>query len=153
MQLAQLNIARMVAPLDSPPLASFVDQLEEVNAQAERADGFVWRLKDEGAGATSIRIFDDEMLLVNMSVWESAQQLTKFVYRNSNHREALRNRHTWFESTNTPMVVCWWVEDGHRPTVSEAERALLLLRTHGSTKRAFNFRDALKFEFQAPANK
>ena len=63
MQLAQLNVARMLAPLDSPELADFVASLAPVNAAADVAPGFVWRLADEsGTGATPIRVFDDDLL-------------------------------------------------------------------------------------------
>ncbi len=42
-QLAQLNIATLRAPLDSPELKDFVDNLDRINALAEQSDGFVWR--------------------------------------------------------------------------------------------------------------
>lgn len=55
--LAQLNIARMLAPIDSPVMADFVANLDRINQLAEKSDGFVWRLKDDTNNATSIRIF------------------------------------------------------------------------------------------------
>ena len=121
MHLAQLNLARMLAPLDSPELADFVAALAPVNAAADVAPGFVWRLADEsGTGATSIRVFDDDLLLVNLSVWASADALAAFVYQQRDHASALRRRREWFEPAGSPMVVLWWVELGHRPTVAEA---------------------------------
>jgi Domain of unknown function (DUF3291) len=140
MHLAQLNLARMVAPLDSPALADFVASLAPVNAAAEAAPGFVWRLADEtGTGATSIRIIDDDLLLVNMSVWESPEALAAFVYRQRAHAGALRRRRQWFEPAASPMVVLWWVDAGHTPDVSEATERLAHLRIHGSTGFAFPF--------------
>ena len=53
-ELAQVNIARLLAPLDDPLLADFVANLEPVNALADRADGFVRRLQD-GASSGSDR--------------------------------------------------------------------------------------------------
>jgi Domain of unknown function (DUF3291) len=79
-QLAQVNIGRTVAPLDSPRLAGFVDRLDEVNAQADAAPGFVWRLKTEDNNATSIAVFDDPGLIINMSVWESVEALADYVF-------------------------------------------------------------------------
>ena len=45
-ELAQLNIARAVAPLDDPLMDGFVTRLAEINGLAERSPGFVWRLTD-----------------------------------------------------------------------------------------------------------
>jgi hypothetical protein len=44
-QLAQLDVARAVAPFEDPRMADFMSRLEEVNALAERSPGFVWRLQ------------------------------------------------------------------------------------------------------------
>lgn len=141
MPLAQLNIARTAYPLTSPEMASFVDQLAEVNAAAEAADGFVWRLKDDdGPGATGYRILDDDRLIVNLSVWRDLEALQSFVVGHEQHREALRNRHAWFERASEPMTVCWPVPDGHHPTVAEAEEMLLRLRAEGPSAEVFPFR-------------
>jgi hypothetical protein len=136
--LAQLNVARMIAPLDSPDLADFVARLDAVNAAAEEAPGFVWRLvDDEGANATGIHPLGDDMLLVNLSVWESPQALIDFVYRDSGHAAALRKRREWFERASQATVVGWWVPEGHRPTVEDAMERLRHLREYGSTPYAF----------------
>ena len=156
MHLAQLNLARMLAPLDSPELAAFVASLAPVNAAADAAPGFVWRLADEsGTGATGIRLFDDDLLLVNMSVWESPEALTAFVYRQRDHAGALRRRREWFEPAGSPMVALWWVEPGHRPDVPEASERLEHLRAHGPTGFAFPFNlpvpeSAAALEIRAP---
>jgi hypothetical protein len=140
MHLAQLNLARMLAPLDSPELTDFVASLAPVNTAADAAPGFVWRLADEtGTGATGIRVFDDDLLLVNMSVWESPEALAAFVFRQGDHATALRRRREWFERAGAPMVVLWWVEPGHRPDVPESAERLAHLRTHGPTGYAFPF--------------
>ncbi len=67
--LAQINVARLVAPLDDPKIAEFVSQLEPINALADQAPGFVWRLKSESGNATDIAYNDDPFVIVNMSVW------------------------------------------------------------------------------------
>jgi Domain of unknown function (DUF3291) len=137
-QLAQLNLARMLAPLDSPELADFIEALAPVNAAAEAAPGFVWRLADEsGIGATAIRLLEDDLLLVNMSVWVSPEALTAFVYGKRGHADALRRRREWFEPSGRPMVVLWWVEEGHRPDLAEATERLDHLREHGPSGHAF----------------
>jgi hypothetical protein len=140
-QLAQLNIARMLAPLTDPVMADFVAALAPVNAAADAAHGFVWRLADEsGTGATNIRAFDDEMMLVNLTVWEDAESLAAFVFTQTDHAVALRRRREWFARPERPMVVLWWVENGHIPDVAEAADRLEHLRANGPTPYAFPFR-------------
>ncbi|MEU6114619.1 DUF3291 domain-containing protein [Streptomyces sp. NPDC047117] len=137
--LAQVNIARLKAPLDSPELKAFVDGLDPVNALAEAADGFLWRLKSEGGDATDISIFGDEWLIVNMSVWRDVPALTAFMYTGL-HREFLARRREWFEKVDEAMTALWWVTEGHEPTVAEAEERLLHLREHGPTPHSFSLR-------------
>jgi hypothetical protein len=139
--VAQLNIARLLAPLDSPQLADFVANLEPVNALADAAPGFVWRLQTEDGDATSIRAFDDDMLIVNMSVWESVEALRAFVFGGS-HRAVMAGRRQWFEKMTDAYTVLWWVEPGHVPSVEEAKEKLEALRRHGPTDAAFTFRTA-----------
>jgi hypothetical protein len=116
--LAQVNIGRLRAPLDSPTLAGFVAQLEPINVLADGSPGFVWRLQTEDGNATAIRVFDD--LMVNMSVWESIDALAAFVYR-SGHIEVMQRRREWFERMAVAYQCLWWVPAGHIPTVGEAE--------------------------------
>jgi Domain of unknown function (DUF3291) len=140
-QLAQLNIARLLAPLDDPQLRDFVDQLDAVNATADAAPGFVWRLQTEDGNATAVRIYDDGWLIVNMSVWTSVDDLIAYVY-SSAHRAVLRRRREWFERLAEATTVLWWVPAGHRPSVAEAQDRLDLLRSHGPTPEAFSLREA-----------
>jgi len=132
--LAQINVGRMIAPLDSPVLADFVAQLDHVNALADASPGFVWRLKD----ATSVQAFADPQILVNMSVWESAEQLREYAYR-SGHREPLRDRLKWFERPKEAHLALWWIPAGHIPTVEEARDRLEFRRAHGDTPVSFSF--------------
>ncbi|WP_236239964.1 DUF3291 domain-containing protein [Streptomyces sp. CC228A] len=138
-ELAQVNIARLKHPLDSPELKDFVDALDPVNAVAEAADGFVWRLKNDAGNSTDVYAFGDEWLIVNLSVWRDANALAAFMYQGQ-HRELLSRRHEFFERVKEAMTTLWWVEAGHRPTVAEAEERLLHLRAHGPTPYAFDLR-------------
>lgn len=137
-ELAQVNVARLREPLDSLALAGFVAALQPVNALADAAPGFVWRLADGDGDATSVPVFDDDMLLVNMSVWESLDVLRAYVY-NGPHLEVMRRRRDWFARMSEAYQALWWVPVGHRPGVDEAQERLLHLRTHGSTPEAFSF--------------
>ena len=138
MQLAQLNVARLVAPIDSPQLADFVALLDEVNALAEAAPGFVWRLKDESGNATAVRPWDDD-LIVNMSVWESVDALRSYVFA-AGHVDVLRRRREWFTAMASAHLVLWWVPAGHQPSLDEARERLSLLDSLGPTADAFTLR-------------
>jgi len=137
--LAQCNIALLRAPLDSPGLADFVDALEPINRLADRAPGFVWRLQTEAGDATAIRVFDDDTLIVNMSVWESVDALDEFVY-SSAHRDVMRRRREWFEKMADAYLVLWWIPAGELPTVSDAQSRFETLRRDGPSAAAFTFR-------------
>jgi hypothetical protein len=148
-QLAQVNLARLKFPLDSPQLKDFVDALDPVNADADAADGFVWRLQGESGDATEIAVLGDEWLIINMSVWRDAEALTAYMYQ-GRHREMLARRREWFEKVEEAMVTLWWVPAGHRPTVAEAESRLLHLRTNGPTPYAFTFRTSFPAQSAEP---
>jgi hypothetical protein len=138
-QLAQVNIGRLKAPLDSPQLKDFVDNLDPVNADADAADGFVWRLESDSGNATDVPVFGDEWLIVNMSVWRDTNALTAYMYQGG-HREMLARRREFFERVQEVMTALWWVPAGHRPPVAEAEERLLHLRANGPTPYAFTLR-------------
>ncbi|MEU8890727.1 DUF3291 domain-containing protein [Streptomyces sp. NPDC048442] len=138
-ELAQVNISRLKFPLDSPELKDFVDALEPVNAVADAADGFVWRLQTDGGDATELRVFGDDWLIINLTVWRDVDSLKAFMYA-GRHRELLKRRNEWFERITEAMTALWWVPAGHRPSAPEAEKRLVHLREHGATERAFTLR-------------
>ena len=101
-------MARAQATLTDPRLAEFVAQLDEINALADRSPGFVWRLQTDAGNATDIKVSDDPRLIVNMSVWESLDALTAYVYK-SGHLRVLSRRKEWFERLDTPSIALWWI--------------------------------------------
>jgi hypothetical protein len=138
--LAQLNIGRLRAPTDDPLLAEFMANLDPINALAESTPGFVWRLQTEDGNATAIRPYaDDELMAINLSVWESLDALADYVYRSA-HTSFLRRRSQWFERSREAYLVLWWIPAGTVPTVDEALSRLEHLRRHGPTAEAFTFR-------------
>jgi hypothetical protein len=137
-ELAQLNIGIIKGPIDSPVMAEFVANLERINALADAAPGFVWRLQTEAGDATAIRPFDNEHQLVNMSVWRDAESLRQFVYHSA-HAPIMRRRREWFERIKEAYLVLWWVPRGHRPDVNEAIVRLERLRAGGPGPEAFTF--------------
>jgi heme-degrading monooxygenase HmoA len=138
MHLAQLNIARPRYQLEHPRMAGFVNNLDRVNAIAERSPGFVWRLVGEGDDATDIRFEDDPDLIVNMSVWESAEHLEHFVW-NTIHKRIYENRAQWFGNFGKPHFVMWHVPVGHIPTLAEARERLDHLTANGPSDHAFGW--------------
>ncbi len=136
--VAQLNVARLLAPIDAPETADFVEQLDPVNAIAEASAGFVWRLQDDSGNATSIEVSDDPFFIVNMSVWKSIDALSDFV-RHRAHAAVMRRRREWFERAADAYMVLWWIPAGATPTVEEAMDRLAHIRAHGPTERAFTF--------------
>ena len=136
--LAQINIARMLAPLDDPIMAEFVANLERINALADSAPGFIWRLQSETGNATSLRPYD-EMTLVNMSVWASPESLRAYTFHSA-HVEIMRQRRQWFAKSDGPYTVLWWIPAGQIPTVAEGKERLEHLRTHGESAYAFSFK-------------
>jgi hypothetical protein len=144
--LAQINISRLLAPIDAPETADFVAALDPVNARADRAPGFVWRLQTDEGNATSVRAFDDPLVIVNLSVWESIESLEAFAYRDDGHLAVLRRRREWFERHVESYTTLWWIPAGTTPTVAEATSRLAELRANGPTRRAFTFKD----RFSAP---
>ena len=136
--LAQLNIGKLRHPIDHPEISEFADNLDRINALAEASQGFVWRLKDESGNATAIGGFNDPLIIVNLSVWETLADLKTFVFK-SGHMEILKKRHLWFEKMSTAHLVLWWIKKGHIPSIAEARERLKTLTDSGDTAAAFTF--------------
>jgi len=145
-QLAQINIARMLAPLDDPIMAEFVANLDRINALADAAPGFIWRLQSQAGNATSLRPYDN-MILVNLSVWANPEVLRDYVFR-SQHVEIMRQRKQWFDKFEGAYTALWWVPLAHLPTIEEAKERLEHLRVHGESPYAFSFKKL----FPSPAD-
>jgi|ERR1700729_4227243 hypothetical protein len=136
-RIAQVNIGRVRAQLDDPLMAGFVARLDEINALADSAPGFVWRLQTPEGNNTYLRPYEDCRMLLNMSVWESVEALKHYVYKTA-HAELLRQRHEWFEKMAV-YAALWWVPAGHLPGVEEAKKRIAYLEAHGPTPFAFTF--------------
>ena len=139
-QLAEINVARMKGyDINDPVMKEFVDNLGRVNKLAESSQGFVWRLKDESNNATSLNPYDDEQVIINISVWENIDSLERFTYQTF-HTEFLRRRKEWFQKFGKAYLAMWWIPTGQFPTVEEAVARLDYLEANGPTERAFSFR-------------
>lgn len=140
--IAQVNIGRARASLDDPLMAGFVARLEEINALADASPGFVWRLKTDEGDATALRPYDDESILVNLSVWKTPEDLQQYVYRSA-HAEVMRQRKAWFERLSDVHMALWWIAPDHIPTVAEAKERLRYLQLNGESDFAFSFASLL----------
>lgn len=149
--LAQLNVGRMLAPVDSPMIAGFRAQLDPINTLADADPGLVWRLQTEAGNATDIRPTDDDLFLINLSVWRSIEALRAFTYTSA-HVHVLRQRRSWFEQVAEAHLVLWWVPAGHIPSIDEALDRLARLRSDGPTPAAFTFRAPFAPEADRPGD-
>ena len=121
-------------------MREFVENLDRINALADKAPGFVWRLQTEDGDATSIDYFGDE-IIVNMSVWDDLPSLHAFVYRTV-HAKIMAKRKQWFEKLEEAYTVLWWVPEDHQPDMHESSDKLALLRDRGPSQAAFTFKKA-----------
>jgi hypothetical protein len=144
-QIAQLNIASLLAPINSPQLSDFVANLDRINALADGSPGFVWRLQTEDGDATGIDYFGPDKI-VNLSLWDSVEALHNYIYRSA-HVEIMRRKKEWFHRMGEAYMVLWWVPEGHLPTIEEAAQKLNSLRECGPSTEAFTFKKA----FPAPS--
>jgi len=140
-QLAELNIGRLLAPTDDPRVADFMNNLDAINGLGKRMPGFVWMSEgsgEPGTGNTENHIGDDPQLVFNLTVWKDLASLETFVYKTL-HSKFMDRKAEWFEVLGEQHFVMWWVEDGHRPSRAEALARLDDLRTNGASERAFGW--------------
>ena len=141
MQLAELNIGRLLAPTDDPRVGEFMQALDMINGLGKRMPGFVWMMEgsgEPGTGNTENNLGDDPQMVANLTVWESVETLEKFVW-NTVHKQFYERRQEWFEVLGEMHFVMWWVHDGHHPTLDEAMERLEHLRRHGNSDHAFGW--------------
>ncbi len=148
MHLVQLNIADAQYDTQAPEMAGFTGRIDAINALADRAEGFVWRMKDDGPGDGALALRHEGFgpdTLVNMSVWTDIKSLYEFVYKTA-HTKVMREERENFHRLPTEHMVLWWADEGHVPTLDEAYEKLSLLRKKGASPEAFSF--ALPFSEQ-----
>lgn len=140
MPIAQLNIAESLYPMDDTRMAGFTDNIEQVNALADRSSGFIWRLVDDSDqdGALLLRLPGSDTTLVNMSVWTDIESLFAYMYKTV-HAKIMRERQQWFSTLTTHHLVLWYVAEGHIPSLEEARERLDHLKQNGPTPYAFTF--------------
>ena len=146
--LAELNIAEALYPMHDARMQGFTSRINAVNALADRATGFVWRLVDEDSehdGALNLRPFDNPNMLVNMSVWQDIPSLFDFVYKTV-HAKVMAGKPEWFSRLKSHNTVMWWIRAGQIPTLEEAKARLDMLNTNGPGPQAFTFKHCFTAE-------
>jgi hypothetical protein len=119
--LAQMNSARLRAPLDDPSMVKFIEGLTPMNELADRSPGFVWRLIGENGDGT-ISTPTDPATIYTLSVWESVEHLRAYAYQSA-HLDYLRRRRDWFAPHEHPeSLVLWWIPAGQIPTLKQGHR-------------------------------
>ena len=148
--LAQVNIAKCLAPFSDPIMQGFINNVDKMNAIADSSEGFIWRLKDEDKDA-AVLVFKDDTLIINISVWESREALFNYTY-NSDHIEVFKRKKEWFSKIKMMHLAFWYVPEDYIPTFQDAKDRLDYLNAHGETPYAFSFKskftaaDALKYK-------
>ncbi|MGB5360796.1 DUF3291 domain-containing protein [Eudoraea sp.] len=137
-KLAQINIARMLAPLDSAVMSDFVNNLDRINELAETSEGFIWRFTEDN-NESAIKIFHDANIVINMSVWQSTKALFNFTYR-SEHKNIFKRKKEWFSSMKEMHMACWYVPFGKYPTPQQGKERLVYLDTYGESPYAFTLK-------------
>lgn len=137
--LAQVNIAKRLAPMDDPIMSDFVNNLDRINAIADDAKGFIWRLQDEDKDE-AVQIFKDDSLIINMSVWSDIDALFNYTYK-SDHIEVFKRKKEWFSKIKMMHMAFWYVPEGYEPTFQDAKHRLDYLNKHGDTPFAFTFKN------------
>jgi len=141
MQLAELNVGRLLAEPGDRRVAEFMANLDRVNGLGKRMPGFVWMMEgsgEPGTGNTEAKIDGDPRYVSNLTVWEDAASPERFVW-GTIHKQFFERRAEWFEVLGEMHFVMWWVEPGHRPTLDEALGRLEMRRQHGDSAEAFGW--------------
>ena len=138
MFISQFNAAKLNHSLDHPSMKKFTDSLGKVNDIARGWPGFIWKLQDNTGHSAYIRTEKNPDMAINLSVWESLENLSDFL-NNSAHHYFYTNRRNWFQAPDEVHSVLWWIKKDKYPTLEEAWRRLEYLQEHGPTSYAFTF--------------
>lgn len=139
--LAEINIAKMKGiTINDSIMKEFVDNLDLVNTLAEKSEGFVWRLKDDSSNATNLNPYNDEQIIVNVSVWENMETLEHYIYKTF-HSDFLKRRKEWFQKFGKASTAMWWIPAGQVPTLEEAVEKLDYLQQNGPSQLVFDLRN------------
>ncbi len=146
MQLAEFNIGTLKYDWEDPRVADFLNNLDRVYGVAERSPGYVWHLSGDDMEAAQIdpdgALGGNPRTASTLSVWADAKSLEEFAF-NTVHKQFYDRKDEWYDPAEQVWgehrLVMWHVEEGHRPTISEAVERLRHLIAHGDTDFAFGW--------------
>lgn len=140
--IAQFNWGILLDDWGTATVADFENNLDRVNAVADRSEGFVWRMTNEAMEASHLdpdgALNGNPRIASTLSVWKSSEALINFVHKTI-HGAFLKRRQEWFEQSEGPRYVIWDVPVGHVPTLAAAVKKLDLLATEGPSDLAYDF--------------
>ncbi|MEP3630612.1 MAG: DUF3291 domain-containing protein [Hyphomicrobiales bacterium] len=137
--IAELNLSEWKIDANSDAARGFLDNVDKVNAVADRAKGFVWRLLDEQRDEFGRNpVCDTDNVLMTLSVWESAEDLEDFVW-NTVHKRIYNRKNDWFGKMTGHELIMWWVDEGDIPTLENARERMDHLNEFGNTDFAFGW--------------
>lgn len=134
--LAQVNIAKMLAPMNDPIMKDFFDNVDRINALAYKHEGFIWQLEDKDLAKN---VFQDESLIINISVWKTIESLFDYTYK-SGHVEIFKRKKEWFSKMKMMHMAFWYIPENYKPTFQDAKNRLDYLNKYGDTPYAFGFK-------------
>lgn len=142
MHLAEFNKGILKYDWDDPRIADFANNLDLVNGVAQRADGFIWMLDEEGMEAAQLDksgpLGGNPRTASTLSVWRDLAALEHFVW-NTVHKRFYDRAGEWYDPHQGLRMVLWWVPEGHKPSVAEAVERFTHLQTHGDSDFAFGW--------------
>jgi len=144
LHLAQVNIAKKLAPLDDPIMQDFINNVDKMNTIADSSEGFIWRMKDEDKDL-SAQVFQDDSLVINISIWENLDTLFSYTYK-SGHIEVFKRKKEWFSKMKMLHMAFWYIPEGYEPSFQDAKSRLDYLNTHGDSPFAFTFKNKFTVE-------
>lgn len=139
MQMAEVNVARLRAPIDDPSMSGLVRALDDVNWLADKSPGFVWRHRPDLGPLTMGDLPGMGEVVVTLSTWLDFASLQAYVYRTA-HGLFMQRRHRWFVPIGGFTTALWWVPADAQPAVDDGLARLTRLRSSGPSPDAFSLR-------------
>jgi hypothetical protein len=148
-KLAFMTVGVMREAVGHPQVQGFVDRIGDVYRAADNSDGFHARsIRDVGTWLHSWGEVElpgcfpaapsKEHVAMTLSLWQDLESVAAFAYHGP-HGEALSKRRDWFEKSEFPEYVAWWVPADHAINWKEGNERLEHLHFNGPTAFSFNF--------------
>lgn len=138
MYLAQANYSLWHVDAGHELITQFKSLVPDIYLLAEQSDGFIWRYVEQPDNSDVYAVFHDPRVIFNMSVWSGLQALKSFAFQ-TDHKQVMARRATWFDRPVERNSVLWWIDENHRPNLLEAKEKLDLLNQIGPSEQAFTF--------------